>query len=107
MWGRVIMFLIFLFFIILFNAADFAELYEGVDSFFPMVQGGPCSSRQRPSAVFATFLLMMIIPMVVFDLHGEIMVCFIILFYVMYLLIYILLYFWIKKKKENKENKKK
>lgn len=106
MWGRVIMFLIFLFFIILFNAADFADLYEGVGSFFPYVRGGRYTLR-RLSAVFPTLLLLMIIPMVVFDLHGEIMVCFIILFYVMYLLIYILLYFWVKKKKENKENKKK
>lgn len=39
MSGELIYLVICLFFILLFNVADFAELHEGVRSFFPMVRG--------------------------------------------------------------------
>ncbi len=39
MSGELIYLVICLFFILLFNVADFAELHEGVRSFFSMVRG--------------------------------------------------------------------
>ena len=102
MRGRIIMFLIFLFFIFLFNAADFAELYEGVDTFFPIVRGS--RTVRRISAVFPTSLTLWVMPLIVFDLQGIMQVTFIILLEAIYILIYISLYFFIKKKKEKDDS---
>lgn len=104
MTGQIIFFMICLVAIFFFNAADFVDLYEGCHGFFPVVCGGHFTIR-RVSAVFPTFIFIMVIPQLVFGLQGKEESFLTIVLYIVYLLIYTYLYFMIKKKKEERDKK--
>ena len=104
MLGRIIFFFIVLIFIFAANAYDFDNLLNhGVNDYI-----------QRYSGLLATVVLLMTIPMLVFDLRAEEGLIILIILEAMYITIYTLAYFRIRKKKkeedkihyERKNNKK-
>lgn len=104
MLGRIIFFFIVLIFIFVANAYDFDNLLNhGVNDYI-----------QRYSGLLATVVLLMTIPMLVFDLRAEEGLIILIILEAMYITIYTLAYFRIRKKKkeedkiqyERKNNKK-
>ena len=95
MTGRLILFIIILFFILVLNAKDFIELNKGVSSYI-----------QAHSGFLDTILILMIVPPLGFDLKlkdGGVWV--ILILEAIYISIYTFFYFKIRKKKEEERNK--
>ena len=92
MFGRVIMFIILLVFIITFTAMDIINLRKGIGGYI-----------QRPSGMLFTTLCLMVIPMGVFDLRGAVEVGVTIIIEVAYMAFYTWIYFKIKEERNNKK----
>ena len=96
MLGRIIIFLIILIYIFVANAHDFDNL----------LNHGENDYIQRYPGVLATVVVLMTIPMLVFDLRGTEGIITLIILEVAYITIYTLVYFRIKKQKEEIRNDK-
>lgn len=94
MLGRLVIFLIILFLIIVFNLYDFDNLLnKGEDRYV-----------QRYSGMLGSCFCVMTIPPLVFGLKGEVGIWLIVILEVVYITIYTWIYFKIRKIKEEKEN---
>ncbi|MDD6071392.1 MAG: hypothetical protein PUC12_11380 [Clostridiales bacterium] len=90
------MFIILLVFISTFTAMDINNLRNGIGGYI-----------QRPSGMLFTIVVLMVIPMVVFDLKGAVEVWVTIILEVVYITFYTWVYFKIKKIREERKNNKK
>ena len=90
MLGRIIMFIILLVFITTFTAMDISNLRNGIGGYI-----------QRPSGMLFTIVVLMVIPMGVFDLKGTVEIWVTIILEVIYIAFYTWIYFKIKEERNN------
>lgn len=89
MLGRIIMFIILLVFVTIFTAMDISNLHNGIGGYI-----------QRPSGMLFAIVVLMVIPMVVFDLKGGGEIGVTIILEVVYIAFYTWIYFKIKEEGE-------
>lgn len=84
------MFIILLVFITTFTAMDISNLRNGIGGYI-----------QRPSGMLFTIVVLMVIPMGVFDLKGTVEIWVTIILEVIYIAFYTWIYFKIKEERNN------